>query len=89
MSLVECLSEVSVAPTKPSAVTTGKGFRPPQLDMVSSVRAHLEATGGVVVLECGCFMRVHPDALKTLPEQDIVDALCDTMGCCAHQQVQH
>jgi len=93
MSEAACLSEVPVTSSKQvpeaSAVTSREGLDPMRLGELSSVRAHLEATGGVLVLECGCFMRVHPDALKTLPTQTIVDALCETMGCCAHQHVQH
>lgn len=93
MSLAECLTEAPVAQSKSvpevSVVTPGEAFKPTPLGELSSVRAHLEATGGVLVLECGCFMRVHPEALKTLPMQSIVDALCETMGCCAHQHVQH
>lgn len=93
MSEAACLSEVPVTSPKQAVrappVTDAEGFRAMQLGELSSVRAHLEATGGVLVLECGCFMRVHPEALKTLPMQKIVDALCETMGCCAHRHVQH
>jgi hypothetical protein len=59
------------------------------LDPLASVREHLERYQGWLAMDCGCLLRVHPEALKTLATRAIVEALCDSVGNCSHRPTYH
>lgn len=93
MSAADSLSQPSVERSKPflavvpaPEVETRKESQP---DPLASIRRTLEDCGGVLALGCGCYLKVNPEALRTLPTQTIVESLCESAGNCCHVPVFH
>jgi len=93
MSAADCLGQAPVERPKPFLAAVPalepENLKEGQPDPLASLRKHLEESGGVLTMGCGCYLRVHAEALKTLPTQTIVEALCESVGTCCHQPVPH
>jgi hypothetical protein len=57
-------------------------------DPLASFRRHLEESHGVLALGCGCYMRVLPEAMASLPTQTLANELTESVRCC-HPPVYH
>ena len=93
MSAADCLEQVAVVRPKPLLAAVPalepESLKDARPDPLASVRSHLEGSAGILTMGCGCFLRVHPEAMKTLSTQAIVAALCDSVGNCTHRPVYH
>jgi hypothetical protein len=93
MSAADCLGQAPVDRPKPLLVVVPslevEVLKEGLPDPLASIRRHLEESNGVLTLSCGCYLRVHVDAMKTLSTQAIVAALCESAGTCCHQTLLH
>lgn len=93
MSVADCLGQTSVDRPKPLLAVVprpeAESLKEGQPDPLASIRKYLEESNGVLTLGCGCYLRVHADAMKTLSTQAIAAALCESAGTCCHQTLLH